>query len=308
MLPFLLILLKRIAWMVLTLWVVFTISWILMRVVPGGPFDSEKKVSPETKRALEKRYRMDLPFWQQYLTDLGFLLKGDLGVPMRQKDFPVKQFIAEGFPVSASLGIFALTFALSLGTTAGVISAVNRNSPYDMGFMAAATLGIAVPNFVLASVSIIIFVFWLGWLPAAGWGTLEQFILPAVCLGAPYAAYVARLTRGGMLEVLNMDYIRTAYAKGLAPRTVIVRHALRGAILPVVTYLGPATAGILTGSLVVERIFRVSGMGSHFIESAMQRDYPLAMGMVLIYTALLLVMNALVDFSYALIDPRVKLE
>jgi oligopeptide transport system permease protein len=174
--------------------------------------------------------------------------------------------------------------------------------------MAAATLGIAVPNFVLASISIIIFVFWLQWLPAAGWGTLRQLILPALCLGAPYAAYIARLTRGGMLEVLNLDYIRTAYAKGLASRTVIVRHALRGAILPVVTYLGPAVAGILTGSLVVERIFNISGMGSHFIEGALQRDYTLTMGMVLVYTALLLTMNALVDFSYALIDPRVKLE
>lgn len=308
MLPFLLILLKRLGWMVLTLWVVFTISWILMRVVPGGPFDAEKKVSAETKRALEARYRMDLPLWQQYAHDLGYLLQGDLGLPIRQKDFRVNQYIEEGFPVSASLGIFALTFALVLGTTAGVVSAVNRNSPYDVGFMAAATLGIAVPNFVLAGVSIIIFVFWLGWFPAAGWGTLRQLILPAVCLGAPYAAYVARLTRGGMLEVLNLDYIRTAYAKGLSSRTVIVRHALRGAILPVVTFLGPATAGILTGSLVVERIFRVPGMGSHFIEAAIQRDYPLAMGMVLVYTALLLTMNALVDFSYALIDPRVKLE
>jgi oligopeptide transport system permease protein len=305
---FLLILLKRLGWMALTLWVVFTISWILMRVVPGGPFDAEKKVPDEIKRNIEARYRLDQPWHVQYASDLWRDLHFDFGPAYRLKDFTVNQVIAQGFPVSASLGIFALTFALLLGTTAGVVSAVNRNSPYDVAFMAAATLGIAVPNFVLASVSIILFVFYLQWLPAAGWGTLQQLILPAVCLGAPYAAYIARLTRSGMLEVLNLDYIRTAYAKGLASRTVIVRHALRGAILPVVTYLGPATAGILTGSLVVERIFNISGMGSHFIEGALQRDYTLTMGMVLVYTALLLTMNALVDFSYALIDPRVKLE
>ena len=304
----LLILLKRLGWMALTLWVVFTISWILMRVVPGGPFDAEKKIPDEIKRNIEARYRLDQPWHVQYVEQLWHTVRLDLGPSYRQKDFTVNQYIEQGFPVSASLGIFALTFGLILGTTAGVVAAVRRNSIYDVGFMTVATLGIAVPNFVLASVSIIVFVFMLKWLPAAGWGKLENLVLPAVCLGAPYAAYIARLTRSGMLEVLNLDYIRTAYAKGLAPRTVIVRHALRGAILPVVTYLGPATAGILTGSLVVERIFNISGMGSHFIEGALQRDYTLTMGMVLVYTALLLTMNALVDFSYALIDPRVKLE
>lgn len=308
MLAFLLILLKRLAWMVLTLWVVFTISWILMRVVPGGPFAQEKNVPAEIKRNIEAKFKFNDPLPKQYGDQLWDALHFDFRASFKLKDFTVNQIIAQGFPVSASLGIFALTFALILGTTAGVVSAVRRNSLYDVGFMAAATLGIAVPNFVLASISIIVFVFWLKALPAAGWGTLQQLLLPALCLGAPYAAYIARLTRGGMLEVLNLDYIRTAYAKGLASRTVIVRHALRGAILPVVTYLGPATAGILTGSLVVERIFNISGMGSHFIEGALQRDYTLTMGMVLVYTALLLVLNALVDFSYALIDPRVKLE
>jgi oligopeptide transport system permease protein len=308
MLPFLLILLKRLGWMALTLWVVFTISWVLMRVVPGGPFDAEKKVPEEIKRNIEAKFKLNDPWPKQYADQLWDALHLDFRASFKLKDFTVNQIIAQGFPVSASLGIFALTFALILGTTAGVVSAVRRNSLYDVGFMSMATLGIAVPNFVLASVSIIIFVFWLKVLPAAGWGTLRQLILPALCLGAPYAAYIARLTRGGMLEVLNLDYIRTAYAKGLSSRTVIVRHALRGAILPVVTYLGPATAGILTGSLVVERIFNISGMGSHFIEGALQRDYTLTMGMVLIYTGLLLTMNALVDFSYALIDPRVKLE
>ncbi len=308
MLSILTIIAKRLGWMLLTLWVVFTISWSLMRAVPGGPFDAEKKVSDEVRRNQEKRYRMDLPLPQQYVRDLGFALRGDLGLSMRLKDFTVNEVIVQGFPVTAALGIFALTFALTLGLTAGVISAVQRNTIFDVGFMALATLGIAVPNFVLAGVSIIVFVFYFQWFPAAGWGRLNQVVLPALCLGAPYAAYIARLTRAGMLEVLNLDYIRTAYAKGLAAPTVIVKHALRGAMLPVVTYLGPATAGILTGSLVVERIFQISGMGSHFIEAATQRDYTMAMGMVLVYTILLYVMNSLVDLSYAIIDPRVKAE
>jgi ABC-type dipeptide/oligopeptide/nickel transport system permease component len=232
----------------------------------------------------------------------------DFGPSMRMEDFTVNEVIAQGFPVSASLGVIALVLALLFGMTAGVISAVQRNTIFDFGFMLLATIGIAVPNFVLASLAIILIVFWLQLVPAAGWGSVQQLFLPAVCIAAPYAAYIARLTRAGMLEVLNLDYIRTAYAKGLAPRTVIVKHALRGAILPVVSYLGPATAGILTGSLVLEKIFNIPGMGSHFIDAAMQRDFTLAQGMVIVYTLLLLVMNTLVDLSYAVIDPRVKME
>ena len=198
-------------------------------------------------------------------------------------------------------------FALSLGLTAGTISAIYRGSFWDVAVMAVATVGIAVPNFVLASLSIILFVFILDLLPAGGWGSIQQLILPALCLGAPFAAYIARLTRTGMLEVLSQDYIRTARAKGLRERRVVMRHALRGALLPVVSYLGPATAGILTGSLVLEKIFFLPGMGTHFIDAAMHLDYTLAMGMVLVYTALLYTMNLVVDVSYAIIDPRVKL-
>jgi oligopeptide transport system permease protein len=223
-------------------------------------------------------------------------------------DFNVNQVIAQGFPVSASMGIFAITFAVILGTLSGVVSAVRRHTIWDVSFMTAATLGIAVPNFVLASLAIVVFVFQLQWFPAAGWGSLRQIILPALCLGAPYAGYIARLTRTGMLEVLGRDYIRTAYAKGLGERRVVLRHALRGALLPVVSYLGPATAGVLTGSLVLEQIFALPGMGSHFVEAALQRDYPLALGMVMVYTCLLLFMNTVVDLSYAMIDPRVKIE
>jgi oligopeptide transport system permease protein len=304
----LLVLLKRLAWMALTLWIVFTISWVIMRLTPGGPFDSEKRIPEEIKRNIEARYRLDRPWYLQYAHDLVNASRLDFGPSYRLKDFTVNEVIAQGFPVSASLGIFALTFALSLGMTAGVISAVKRNSLYDYAFMAAATLGIAVPNFVLAGISIILFVFLLPVFPAAGWGRLNQLILPALCLGAPYAAYIARLTRASMLEVLSLDYIRTAYAKGLASRKVIVKHALRGAVTPVLTYLAPATAALLTGSLVIERIFNLPGMGSHFIEAAAQRDYTLEMGVVLVYTFLLYVLNTLVDLSYGVIDPRVKVQ
>jgi ABC-type dipeptide/oligopeptide/nickel transport system permease component len=303
-----LVILKRLAWMALTLWIVFTISWVLMRIVPGGPFDSEKKVPIEIKRNFEAKFRMDQPWPVQYAEQLWDAVHLDFRDSFRLKDFTVNEIIAQGFPVSASLGIVALTFALLVGTTAGVMAAVRRNTVYDFGFMAAATLGIAVPNFVLASIAIILFVFVLPLFPAAGWGTLRQLLLPAVCLGAPYAAYIARLTRASMLDVLGLDYIRTAYAKGLSPRTVVVKHALRGAITPVLTYLSPATAALLTGSLVIERIFNVPGMGSHFIDAAIQRDYTLMMGVILVYTFLLYSLNMLVDFSYSIIDPRVKLE
>jgi oligopeptide transport system permease protein len=308
MLAFLFFVLKRLAWMALTLWVVFTMSFIIMQLIPGGPFDSEKKIPDEIKRNIEARYGLDEPLIVQYFRQLGHYLTFDFGPSFRLKDFTVNEVIAQGLPVSASLGILALVFALVVGTTAGAVSAANRNSPTDVGFMALATVGIAVPNFVLASISIILVVFWLGLLPAAGWGTLKQLILPAMCLGAPYAAYIARLTRASMLEVLGQDYIRTAYAKGLTGRTVIMRHALRGAMLPVLSYLGPATAALLTGSLVVERIFNLPGMGSHFIEAAIQRDFTLEMGVVMVYTFLLYVLNTLVDLSYSIIDPRVKME
>ncbi|MEE2684862.1 MAG: ABC transporter permease subunit [Planctomycetota bacterium] len=294
--------------MLLTIWVVYTVSFFLMRAVPGGPFASEKKIPPAIKRNIEARYKMDRPIHEQYLAHLWSTVQLDLGPSYKLEDYTVNEVIAQGFPVSASLGIFAMFFALSVGLTAGVISAVHRNTPYDLSFMLLATIGIAVPNFVLASIAVVLFVFVWPLFPAAGWGQLSQIILPAMCLGAPFAGYIARLTRTGMLEVLGMDYIRTAYAKGLATRQVVVRHALRGAILPVVSYLGPATAGILSGSLVLERIFALPGMGSHFIEAATQRDYTLAMGMVLVYTVLLFVMNTLVDLSYSIIDPRVEVE
>jgi len=301
-------LLKRVGWGLLTLWAVFTISFFLMRLAPGGPFNEERKVPPEIEKNLKAKFHLDQPLWMQYFSTLGSVATLDFLPSIKLEDYNTNEIIAQGFPVSASLGIFAMTFALTLGTTAGVVSAVKRNTFFDYSFMAAATLGIAVPNFVLASAAIVLLVFYIPVLPAGGWGKISQIILPAICLGAPFAGYIARLTRTGMLDVLGLDYIRTAYAKGLSSRRVILRHALRGALLPVVSYIGPATAAVLTGSLVLERIFALPGMGSHFIEAALQRDYPVAMGMVLTYTFLLFLMNTLVDLSYSIIDPRVKLD
>ena len=305
---FVVFLAKRLLYAAITLLAVFTITFALMRAVPGGPYASEKNLPAAVKRNIEARYHFDKPLYQQYFMHLGNTLRLDFGPSLKLEDYTVNEVIAQGFPVSASLGIFALVFALALGLTAGVVSAVARHSAWDYGFMAAATLGISVPNFVLAGLAVILFVFVLNIFPAAGWGTLKNMLLPSLCLGAPFAGYIARLTRTGMLEVLGLDYIRTAYAKGLSDRRLVIRHALRGAILPVVSYLGPATAGILTGSLVLERIFFLPGMGSHFLEAATQRDYTLAMGMVMVYAALLSVMNLLVDISYAVIDPRVKID
>ena len=299
---------KRLCWMALTLWVVFTISFFLMRAAPGGPFDQERKLDPAVKRSIEKHYKYDLPLIEQYWYRLKHTAMADLGPSTRLQDYTVNQVIAAGFPVSASLGILALSFALALGLTAGVISALYRQTVLDVSVMAVATVGMAVPNFWLASVGIVIFVFKFEIFPAAGWGTVAHVVLPSLCLGAPYAAYIARLTRTGMLDVLHQDYIRTAYAKGLSTPTVVVRHALRGAILPVVSFMGPATAGIMTGSLVIEKIFFLPGMGPHFIEAAFARDYPVAMGVVLVYTVLLFAMNTLVDIAYCVLDPRVNLD
>jgi ABC-type dipeptide/oligopeptide/nickel transport system permease component len=300
--------LRRFLWMVVTLWVVFTVSFFLMRSVPGGPFDRERVLEPEIERNLLKRYNLDKPLWQQYLIELGNVSRGDLGYSFKISDFSVNEIIAQGLPISVALGVLALIFAATLGLVAGVTSAVFRGTWGDVLLMLVATMGIALPNFVIAGICIILFVFIIPIFPAAGWGDFDQLILPAFCLGAPYAAYVARIARTSMLDVLSQDHIRTARAKGVGPVRVVIVHALRGALLPVVSFLGPAVAGILTGSLVVEQIFAIPGLGSHFVQAALQRDYTLAMGLVLLYTVLLYAMNWLVDLSYAVLDPRVELQ
>jgi oligopeptide transport system permease protein len=298
---------RRLIGLVLTLWVVFTVTFFLLHAVPGGPFSSERQLDPEIEANMRRSMNLDLPLYQQYFIQLGRTVRGDLLPSLRLKDFPVVEVIAQGLPVSAALGVLALAFAIILGMAAGIISAVYRGSLPDVLLMTAATIGIALPSFVIASIAIMLFVFLIPLFPAAGWGSFRQLVLPAMCLGALYAAEIARITRTGMLDTLSQDYIRTARAKGLGQATVVLRHALPGTLLPVVSFLGPATAGILTGSIVVEKIFAIPGLGWHFVQAALQRDYTLEMGLVLLYTVLLYTMNFLVDLSYAILDPRVEL-
>jgi oligopeptide transport system permease protein len=299
---------RRALALAVTLWIVFTVSFLLMRAVPGGPYSGERNLPPEIERNIKERYRLDRPLWEQYTYELLKAARGDLGLSIRLQDFNVNQVIAQGLPISASLGIFALSFAVTLGLTAGIVSALYRGTFADWALMSLATIGIALPSFVIAGLAIILFVFLIPIFPAAGWGTFRQLFLPATCLGALYAAEIARIARTGMLDALSQDYVRTARAKGLSQLAVALRHALPGAMLPVVSFLGPAVAGILTGSVVIERIFAIPGLGWHFVQAALQRDYTLAMGLVLLYTFLLYVMNFLVDLSYGILDPRVELK
>lgn len=298
--------LRRFVWMIATLWVVFTLSFFLMRAIPGGPLSSERNIDPEIERIMKARFNLDKPVYQQYLIELSNYLRGDFGHSFRMSDYSVVEVIKQGLPISLSLGALALAFALVLGLLAGITSAVYRGTNLDTLFMLMATAGIALPNFVIAGICIILFVFAIPLFPAAGWGTWQHMLLPAFCLGLPYAASVSRIARTSMLDVLSQDFIRTAHAKGTPPLRVILVHALRSALLPVVSYLGPAIAGILTGSLVIERVFAIPGLGTHFVEAALQRDFTLAMGMVMLYTVLLYSMNWLVDISYAYLNPRIQ--
>lgn len=322
-------LLRRLVWFAITLWVVVTVSFFLMRQVKGGPFDGERSLQEAIERNIQARYHLDWPAWKQYLHYIGpfnldergprFLggdgsdpwggvLTGDFGPSYKYRDFTVDDIIGQSLPISVSLGCIALAWALLLGLTAGIASALWRGTRADVALRVAATGGIALPNFVIAGFLVVLFAFVLPLLPVAGHGSPRYLVLPGLALGAPFAAYIARLTRTGMLEVLSQDYIRTARAKGLPPRLVLLRHAIKGGILPVVSYLGPATAGILTGSLVIERMFAIPGTGSHFVNSALNRDYTLAMGVTILYTFLVYALNALVDFAYTLLDPRIRLE
>ncbi|MCL4157716.1 UNVERIFIED_CONTAM: hypothetical protein GTU68_009830 [Idotea baltica] len=279
-----------------------------MRQVRGGPFDGERALNEAIERNIKARYHLDWPQWKQYLQYVGPVLVGDFGPSFKYRDFTVNDIIGQSLPISVSLGVISLMWALFLGLSAGVLSALWRGSTADVGLRLVATTGIALPNFTVAGFLVIFFVFMIPLLPVAGYGSWRHLVLPGFALGAPFAAYIARLTRTGMLEVLSQDFIRTAHAKGLPPRLVLLRHALKGGLLPVVSYLGPATAGILTGSLVIERIFAIPGTGSHFVNSALNRDYTLAMGVTILYTVLVYALNTLVDFAYTLLDPRIRLE
>lgn len=297
---------RRLLWMVPTLWVVATVTFFLMRVAPGGPFMSEKEIPPEIRQAIEARYGLDRPLGEQYLTFLGNTARLDFGPSYRNPSRTVREMIAAGFPVSLELGLEALLFALLVGIPAGVIAALRQNKAVDHAVMGTSLLGVSLPDFVLGPLLIFVFALNLAWLPPALWEGPAHRILPAITLGSVYVAYIARLTRSGMLEVVRQDWIRTARAKGLPESVVVVRHALKGALLPVVSFLGPAAARLVTGSIVVEKIFAIPGLGRYFVDGAFNRDYTLVMGVVLFYAALLILLNLVVDVMYSVLDPRVE--
>jgi oligopeptide transport system permease protein len=299
--------LRRVAGFAPVLFVVVSLSFFMMRLAPGGPFDQERALPDQVRANIESRYHLDEPLWRQYLRYLGDVTRGDLGPSFRYPDRSVNELLSLGFPVSLTLGLCALGVALGLGGTAGILAGLRRSVFVDYLSMSFALFGVSVPNFVLGPILMLVFALGLGWLPVAGWGTWRHLILPSVTLGTFYAAYVARLTRAGMLEVIGQDFIRTARAKGLPEAAVILRHALPGAILPVVTYLGPASAAVLTGSVVVETIFSIPGIGRYFVGSALNRDYTMVLGTVVFYSVLLLVFNLIVDVLYAYLDPRVQM-
>lgn len=299
-------LMRRLAWTALMLWLVATATFFLIRLAPGGPFDKERSFPEEILVNLRKAYDLDKPLWKQYTLWFGRALKGDLGPSMSFRNHSVNDILKQALPVSAALGLFALLLALGIGIFAGVIGAVKQNTWWDYGAMAAALLGISIPNFVLALFMIQLFVFVVPIFAPAGWSRMSHLLLPGLALALPFAGRFARLTRTGMLDVIHQDYIRTARAKGLSETAVVIKHGLKGGLLPTVSYLGPAAAGILTGSLVIEQIFAIPGLGRHFVKAAFDRDYTLVLGTTLVFFLLLALFNLLVDLAYAYLDPRIR--
>ncbi|MCB1686889.1 MAG: ABC transporter permease subunit [Halioglobus sp.] len=287
--------------------VVITVTFFLVRIAPGGPFSSEKAVIPEVKAALEAKYRLNLPMFEQYTAYLGDLAQGDLGPSFKYPGRTVNELIAAGFPVTAELGFYALLVAISIGGIAGVIAALRPNTAQDYIPMSVAMIGICVPSLLMGPILILVFGIYLEWLPVSGWGDMPgDKILPAITLGSTYAAYIARLSRAGMLEVMSQDYIRTARAKGLPEWRVVTGHALRGGMIPVVAFLGPAFAGLLSGSFVVETIFQIPGLGRFYVQAAFNRDYTMILGATVFLATLIVVFNLLSDILAAWMNPRLR--
>jgi oligopeptide transport system permease protein len=299
--------LRRLVVMAPLLWAIATITFFLMHAVPGGPFDNEKPLPPATVEALERKYNLDGSLTDQYLSFLGNLLQGDLGLSFRQ-DRPVSDVISEGLPETVQLGLCAFAFALLVGLSLGVLSGVKQNGPLDYIGVFVATAGAAVPNFVLSVFLVLFFALHLGWFDVIGWefGNPRQMVLPIVALGMYPAAFIARITRASMLEVLRQDYIRTARAKGVQEFSIVLHHAMRNAMVPVLTVLGPILAGLITGSFVIEQYFAIPGVGRAFVEAVGARDYGIIMGMTLLYATLIAVLNLAVDVSYAVANPRIR--
>ena len=299
---------RRLLQVIPVLFVIITATFFMVRFVPGGPFTAERAIPPEILKNLEAHYGLDQPLWRQYLNYLGRIARGDLGPSFKYANRSVNEIIGDKLPVSLELGGLALVIALLIGLPLGVLAAVRRNSWLDYLASTAGMLGICVPTFVLGPLLVLWFAIHLRWVNASGWYDATDRVLPALTLGFVYAAYLMRLTRGGMLEVLNQDYIRTARAKGASETRIVLRHALRGGLLPVVSFLGPAIAGILTGSFVIETIFQIPGLGREFVNSAFNRDYTLVLGTVILYATLIVACNLVVDVVQVWLNPKLKFE
>ena len=299
---------RRILTSIPTLLVIVTVAFFMMRIAPGGPFDRERALPAEIEKNVLAAYDLDQPLLLQYRDYLLGVLQGDFGPSFKYRDFTVAELLWTGFPASVKVGGLAIVLAVVVGIGLGTLAALRQNTAADHAVMATAMTGITIPNFVMAPLLTLVFGVYLGVLPVAGWngGAPANLVLPVIALALPQIAYIARLTRGSMIEVLHANYVRTARAKGLRERIVVVRHALRGALLPVVSYLGPATAQVVTGSVVIETIFGIPGIGRYFIQGALNRDYTLVMGTVIVLAVLIILLNLIVDLLYGLLDPKVK--
>ena len=299
-------LLRRLAFALVALWAVVSVAFLLVRMAPGGPFDGERRLPPQVEANLRAAYHLDEPLVGQYVRYLGMLARADLGPSFRQKDFSVNELIAKGLPISLAVGGLALLLALALGTVAGTYAALARDGPRDRALMVLATLALAFPPIIVGPALVLAFAVSLGWFPAGGYDTAKHFVLPVVALALPYAAAFMRLTCGSVAEVLARPHIRTARAKGMPKHRIVLRHVLPSALMPVVSYAGPAAAALLAGSMVVEQVFSLPGLGRYFVLGALNRDYTLVTGTVVVYGALVLAFNLLADLCYARLDPRAR--
>ena len=299
---------RRLGGAIIILWVIITVTFALMHAIPGGPFTTEKKLPPQVKASIEAKYHLDDPVWKQYGDYLGGVITGDLGPSYKYEGRSVNDIISDAFPISAQLGLLSLMVAVVGGIAAGAISAMRPNGIVDYAVTILSTIGISVPTFIIGAVLVYVVGFELGWIPVALWRGPSYMVLPVLTLAAQPMAFIARLTRSGLLDVYQQEYIRTARAKGLSSWTILTRHALGNAILPVITYLGPLAASLLTGSFIVETIFAIPGLGQYFVTSIYNRDYTVILGITIFYSALVVFLNILVDMIYPLIDPRVTTE
>ena len=299
---------RRVAGGLIALFCIVTLTFFLLRLMPGGPFDSERELDPAIRANIERKWKLDRPVLVQYAYYVRGLVRFDLGDSMARPGRSIREILTDAAPKSLAVGAAALMFAVVFGIAAGTIAAARQNRAADYTLMSLSMLGFSVPNIVLAPVLALAFGLWLGWLPTSGWGSWRHVVLPSAALGVAFAGRIARIMRASMLEVIREDFIRTARAKGLSEPAVIVRHALRKAVAPIVSYLGPAAAGILTGSVIIEEIFAIPGMGHYFVSAPKERDYTLVLGVVLVYGALLIAFNIVVDIAQALLNPRVRLK